>query len=187
MATQGAATVSGPAGRYATALYSYAGDLDRLTPVTANMERLGQLIDENDDLRRLVGSPLTDARDARRALRAVIRDQELGIVARRLIDVLIANRRLPLLRSIVTAFATLSAEKRGIVTAEVATAHPLTDVQEQQLRGRLIEMGHGSVRIERIVDPGLLGGLIVRVGAKLYDSSLKSRLQRLQYAMKGAA
>jgi F-type H+-transporting ATPase subunit delta len=185
--TQGAVVASGPAARYARALYSYAGDLDRLSPITLNMERLGQLIDGSPDLQRVIGSPLTDSQDARRALRAVIRDQELGIVARRLIDVLITNRRLPLLRSVVAAFAALVAAKRGIVTAEVTTARPLTEVQEQQLRGRLIEMGHRNARIERSVDQRLLGGLVVRVGARLYDSSLKSRLQRLQYAMKGAA
>jgi F-type H+-transporting ATPase subunit delta len=185
--TQGSAVASGPASRYATALYSYASDLDRLNPITLNVERLGELIDGNEDLQRVINSPLTDAQDARRALRAVIRDQELGIVVRRLVDVLITNRRLPLLRSVVAAYAALVAEKRGVVTAQVTTAHSLTDVQEQQLRGRLIEMGHGNVRIESDVVPGLLGGLVVRVGARLYDSSLKSRLQRLQYAMKGAA
>jgi len=69
----------------------------------------------------------------------------------------------------------------------VETAHPLTDVQEQQLRARLIEAGYGNVNIVKQVDPTLLGGLVVKIGARLYDTSLKSRLQRLQYAMKGAA
>ncbi len=187
MATHGAVLSSGPAARYATALYAYATDLDRLTPVTANIERLGRLIDQSPDLQRVIASPLTDTKQARAALRAVIREQELGIVARRLIDVLITNRRLPLLPSVIAAFAALVAEKRGITTADVTTAHTLSEVQEQQLRGRLIEMGYGNVRIQRHVDADLLGGLVVRIGARLYDSSLKSRLHRLQYAMKGAA
>jgi F-type H+-transporting ATPase subunit delta len=187
LATHGAVLSSGPAARYATALYAYATDLDRLTPVTANIERLGRLIDQSPDLQRVIASPLTDTKQARAALRAVIREQELGIVARRLIDVLITNRRLPLLPSVIAAFAALVAEKRGITTADVTTAHTLSEVQEQQLRGRLIEMGYGNVRIQRHVDADLLGGLVVRIGARLYDSSLKSRLHRLQYAMKGAA
>ncbi len=187
MASHGAALSSGPAARYAAALYAYATDLDRVTPVTANIERLGRLIEENSDLQRVIASPLTDTKQARAALRAVIREQELGIVARRLIDVLITNRRLPLLPAVIAAFAALVAHKRGITTAEVTSAHALTDVQEQQLRGRLIEMGFGNVRIQRHVDADLLGGLVVQVGARLYDTSLKSRLQRLQYAMKGAA
>ena len=69
----------------------------------------------------------------------------------------------------------------------MASAHPLTDVQREQLRARLIEAGYGNVNIQEAVDPSLLGGLVVRIGARLYDTSLKSRLQRLQYAMKGAA
>jgi F-type H+-transporting ATPase subunit delta len=87
----------------------------------------------------------------------------------------------------VRAFAALVAQKRGVITAHVASAHPLSDVQRQQLRARLIEAGYSNVNIVEQVDPDLLGGLIVRIGARLYDTSLKSRLQRLQYAMKGAA
>jgi F-type H+-transporting ATPase subunit delta len=97
------------------------------------------------------------------------------------------NRRLNHLREIVQAFGALVAERRGIVTAHVASAHPLNDVQRQQLRARLIEAGFGNVNIHESLQPELLGGLVVRVGARLYDTSLKSRLQRLQYAMKGAA
>jgi F-type H+-transporting ATPase subunit delta len=74
-----------------------------------------------------------------------------------------------------------------VVVAEVDSAYPLSDVQEQQLRARLIEAGYGNVDIVKRVDASLLGGLVVRIGARLYDTSLKSRLQRLQYAMKGAA
>jgi F-type H+-transporting ATPase subunit delta len=179
--------LSGAAGRYALALYGYAEDTDRLPQVIANVERLGALIDDNDDLRGVLESPLTDQADARRAMHAIIRANEIGVAARRLVDVLIVNHRLKLLRPIIAAFAALVAQKRGIVTAEVTTAHALTDVQEQQLRARLIELGYGNVRIDRRIDPSLLGGLVLRVGARLYDSSLKSRLQRLQFAMKGAA
>jgi F-type H+-transporting ATPase subunit delta len=101
--------------------------------------------------------------------------------------VVAANRRLAALQGIIAAFAALVAAKRGVVVAQVETAHALTDVQEQQLRARLIEAGYGNVNIVKKVDPSLLGGLVVRIGARLFDSSLKSRLQRLQYAMKGAA
>ena len=73
------------------------------------------------------------------------------------------------------------------MVAGVSSAHPLTDVQREQLRARLIESGYGNVNLQETVDPSLLGGLVVRIGARLYDTSLKSRLQRLQYAMKGAA
>jgi F-type H+-transporting ATPase subunit delta len=98
-----------------------------------------------------------------------------------------SNRRLARLRAIVSAFLTLVAEKRGVVGAQVITAHPLSVVQREALRARLIEAGYGQVNIEEHVDPSLLGGLTVRIGARLFDSSIKSSLQRLQYAMKGAA
>ena len=81
----------------------------------------------------------------------------------------------------------LETDNVGIVTAHVLSAHPLNDVQRQALRARLIEAGYSNVNIDEQVQPDLLGGLVVRIGARLYDTSLKSRLQRLQYAMKGAA
>ncbi len=124
---------------------------------------------------------------AARRDQAVLEEQGFGKTVADFVSVIANNRRLSALRAIVTAFATLVADKRGVVTASVASAHPLSDVQREQLRARLIEAGYGNVNILESVDPTLLGGLVVRVGARLYDTSLKSRLQRLQYAMKGAA
>ena len=177
----------GVAERYATALYGIAEDQHQLDLVVDQMNGLGRLIDENADLRRLLESPLIDMHTATTALRAALEEQGFGKTVQDFAGVVAANRRLAALRSIVTAFASLVARKRGVVVAQVETAHPLTDVQEQQLRARLIEAGYGNVDIIKRVDPSLLGGLVVRIGARLYDTSLKSRLQRLQYAMKGAA
>jgi F-type H+-transporting ATPase subunit delta len=173
--------------RYAAALYSHAEDQNALDAVVADMENLGRLIDQSADFRRLLASPLIDVNQASRAALAVLESEGFGKPVRDLVGVAAANRRLGQLRAIVTAFAALVADKRGVVTAHVATAHPLTDIQRQQLRARLIEAGYGQVNILEQVDPALLGGLVVRIGARLYDTSLKSRLQRLQYAMKGAA
>lgn len=173
--------------RYAAALYAHAADTNALDAVVAEMESLGQLIDESADMRRLLGSPLVDVNTAQKATRAVLMAQGFGKAVQDFVGVVTSNRRLGALRSIVASFATLVAEKRGVVVAEVESAHPLSDVQEQQLRARLIEAGYGNVNIVKRVDPSLLGGLVVKIGARLYDTSLKSRLQRLQYAMKGAA
>jgi F-type H+-transporting ATPase subunit delta len=145
--------------------------------VVEQMESLGRLIADNADLRRLVRSPLIDVNSAAKAIRAVLEAAGFGKTVLDFVGVVAANRRL----------AALVAAKRGVVVAQVETAHALTDVQEQQLRARLIEAGYGNVNIVKKVDPSLLGGLVVRIGARLFDSSLKSRLQRLQYAMKGAA
>ncbi len=175
------------ADRYAAALYAHAEDLNALGPVVSDMESLGRLIDSSAEFRRLMGSPLIDVNQARSAAMAVLLQEGFGKAVQDFVGVVTNNRRLRYLRDIVTAFAALVAAKRGIVTAHVATAHPLTDLQRQQLLARLIQAGYGNVNIAEQVDPTLLGGMVVRIGARLYDTSLKSRLQRLQFAMKGAA
>ena len=151
------------------------------------MDALGRLIADSADLKRLVRSPLIDVNSAGKAIRAALESQGFGKTVLDFVGVVASNRRLSALQNIIAAFAALVAAKRGVVVAQVETAHPLTDVQEQQLRARLIEAGYGNVNIVKKVDPSLLGGLVVRIGARLFDSSLKSRLRRLQYAMKGAA
>ncbi len=115
---------------------------------------------------------------SRAAAHAVLEQQGFSKMILDFVGVVASNRRLPVLRAIVAAFAALVAQKRGVVVATVASAHKLTDVQREQLRARLIEAGYGSVNIQETVDPTLLGGIVVRVGARLYDTSLKSRLQR---------
>ncbi len=186
----GATTIASGGGltdRYAAALYAHADEQHALDAVVAEMEALGQLIDTSADFRRLLASPLIDVNQATRAALAVLEQQGFGQQVQHFVGVVAANRRLRNLRDIVLAFAALVAERRGIISAHVASAHPLNDVQRQQLRARLIEAGYGNVNILESVEPDLLGGLVVRVGARLYDTSLKSRLQRLHYAMKGAA
>ena len=187
VAQAGTSSRGGLADRYATALYNLADEQGELDLVVDQMNALGRLIDESADLQRLLESPLIDIQASQQAVRAVLAQQGFGKTVQDFVGVVATNRRLSKLRAIVTDFLSLVAEKRGVVVAQVESAHALTEVQEQQLRARLIEAGYGNVDIVKKVDPGLLGGLVVRVGARLYDSSLKSRLQRLQYAMKGAA
>lgn len=173
--------------RYAAALYACAEEQGILPEVVDQVEALGRLIDSSPDFAALLNSPLVDVATAGRAVRAVLEGQGFDKLILDFAGVMVANRRMRTIRATVTAFAVLAADKRGVQVAEVTSAHPLTDLQEQQLRARLIEAGYARVEIVRHVDPSLLGGLVVRIGARLYDTSLKSRLQRLQYAMKGAA
>lgn len=173
--------------RYAAALYDLADEQGSLDATVSEMTELARLIDESDDFRRLLKSPLIDVAQARAAAEAVLAQEGFSKIVRDFVGVIANNRRLAVLRAIVGAFGTLVAKKRGVVTAHVATARPLSDVQRSQLRARLIEAGYGNVNLNEHVDESLLGGLVVRIGARLYDTSLKSRLQRLQYAMKGAA
>jgi F-type H+-transporting ATPase subunit delta len=186
----GGTTIShggGLADRYAAALYDLADEQNVLDQTVEQAEALGRLIDENKDFRLLLDSPVFDIKQALEAARAVLQSQDFSPIIVRFVSVIAANRRLARLRLILSAFAALVAQKRGVITARVSTAHGLSDVQRESLRARLIESGYGRVNIEEHVDPTLLGGLVVRIGARLYDSSLKSRLQRLKFAMKGAA
>ena len=175
------------AGRYAAALYAQADDTRALDATVDEMQALGRMIDQSPEFRRLLDSPLIDVTQARTAAVAVLKQEGFNELVQHFVGVVANNRRLGALREIVASFAALVASKRGVVVAKVVSAHPLSDVQREQLRARMIEAGYGTVNIEDSVDPSLLGGLVVRIGARLYDTSLKSRLQRLQYAMKGAA
>ncbi len=186
----GSTTVStrgGLADRYASALYALADETRVLDDTVWQMEGLAELIDRSAEFRRLMESPLVDVKQGVDAVRAVLQGEGFSPTVTRFVCVVAANRRLRELRAIVRTFAALVAEKRGVMTAHVTTAHALSDIQREQLRARLIESGYGRVNIEERVDPTLLGGLVVRIGARLFDSSIKSRLQRLQYVMKGAA
>ncbi len=186
----GGTTIShggGLADRYAAALYDLADEQGALDQTVFEAENLGKLIDGSADFRRLLDSPLFDIKQGMAGARALLEAENFSPIIVRFVCVIAANRRLSKLRAIVSAFAHLVAQKRGVVTAQVSTAHGLSDVQRESLRARLIESGYGRVNIHENVDPSLLGGLVVRIGARLYDSSLKSRLQRLKFAMKGAA
>ena len=186
----GGTTIShggGLADRYAAALYDLADEQGSLDQTVDQASELGRLIDGNADFRRLLNSPLIDVKQATEAARAVLQAEGFAPIIVRFVGVIAGNRRLNRLRAIVSAFAALVASKRGVVTAQVVTAHGLSLPQREAVRARLIEAGYGNVNIDEQVDASILGGLIVRIGARLYDSSIKSRLQRLQFAMKGTA
>ncbi|WP_419727902.1 ATP synthase F1 subunit delta [Lichenicola sp.] len=178
---------SGAAGRYATALYDLADERHDLDAVVDQADALGRLIDGSAELRSLLANPVLDVAQGRNAILAVMVAQGFGEILQHFVGVVANNRRLSDLRGIVAAFAALVASRRGIISAEVSSASPLTDLQRIQLRARLTEAGYGRVDIRERVDAALLGGLVVRVGPRLYDASLQSRLARLHYAMKGAA
>jgi len=173
--------------RYALALYELADERRQVDEITTEAASLERLITESQPLRSMLGDPRLDVSQSRGAIEAVLAREGFGETMRHLVGVVANNHRLGQLGAILVAFAFLVAERRGIIVAEVATAHPLSDLQRTQLRARLTEAGYGRVEIREQVDAELLGGLIVRVGSRLYDASLKSRLGRLQHAMKGVA
>jgi F-type H+-transporting ATPase subunit delta len=183
--------VGAPA-RYALALLGLADDLRKDEPgavdrIAADLEALFDLWRDNPVFRSFVADPRLDAAKQRAGMFAILDRAGIGREVRNLVGVMITNRRLSALPAVAQAFGALLAERRGQQTAEVTTAYPLTDTQRAQLVARLTEAGYPGVRLVERVDASILGGLIVRIGSRLYDNSIKSKLQRLQYAMKGAA
>lgn len=178
---------SGLSARYARALYDLADERKQLDQTVTEISALGTLIAESAPLKRLIASRTIDATEGARAMDAVLAAQGVSDLVRNYIGTAIRNRRLHDLPDLISGFAAYVAEKRGILTADIVSAHPLTDTQRSQLAARLAEAGYGRVNLRESVDPSLLGGLVVKIGSKLYDTSLKSRLQRLRFVMKGAA
>jgi F-type H+-transporting ATPase subunit delta len=182
----------GAAARYAQALLGLADDLRPTEPgavdrIAGDLEGLFTLWSDDADFRDFIADPRLDAVKQRAGAFAVLDRVGTGTEVRNLVGVMIVNRRLAELPAVAQAFGALLAARRGQQTADVTTAHPLNDTQRAQIVARLTEAGHSGVRLSESVDPSILGGLIVRIGSRLYDNSIKSKLQRLQYAMKGAA
>lgn len=186
MASQGTGT-SGIADRYATALFELARDASAIDAAAADLTQLQAMIDDSDDLRRLLRSPLFSREEQSRALDAVLERAGTGQLTRRFVGVVAKNRRLFALEDMIRAFRAILARHRGEITAEVTTAAPLNDRQRAQLEDALKSVLGARIAIQARTDPTLLGGMIVRVGSRMVDSSLRSKLDRLQLAMKGAA
>lgn len=177
--------LSGIAERYATALFELADEQKLLDPVADDLRRLRQLIDDSDDLRRLVRSPLINRADAGRAMAAVLTRGKAHPTTRNFIGLVCRNRRLLALPAMIRAYLAELARRRGETTAAVTVAQPLTGPQEKALTDALKQAMGVKVTIETRVDPGILGGLIVKVGSRMVDDSLGGRLDRLRVAMKG--
>jgi F-type H+-transporting ATPase subunit delta len=183
--------VGAPA-RYAHALLGLADDRRKDDPgaldrIAADLEALFGLWRDDKSFRDFIADPRLDGAKQRAGAFAILERAGIGTEVRNLVGVMITNRRLAALPAVAQAFGALLAERRGQQTAEVTTAHPLTETQRAQIVARLTEAGYSNVRLAEQVDASILGGLIVRIGSRLYDNSIKSKLQRLQYAMKGAA
>lgn len=171
--------------RYATALYDLADEQKVLDPVAADLRALRGLVDESADLRRLIRSPVVSRAEQGKAVAALAARAEFQPLVRNILGLLAKNRRLFVLPQVIEAFLAELAVRRGEVTAQVVSAQPLSDAQRQSLDERLRRAVGGKVAIETRVDPSLLGGLIVKLGSRMVDASLSSKLQRLQLAMKG--
>ncbi len=178
---------SGVAGRYATALFELAADKGAIDSTANDLSGIQALIDESGDLRRLIRSPLFSRDQQQAAMDAVLERAGISQLVRNFVAVVSQNRRLFALEGMIKAYRDLVARHRGEITAEVVTATPLSDSQRAAVEQALKQAIGANVTINTAVDAGLIGGMIVRVGSRMVDSSLRTKLQRLQLAMKGAA
>jgi F-type H+-transporting ATPase subunit delta len=172
------------AGRYATAVFELAREEKRLDKVEADLAAIQAVMDESADFRRLVASPLISREVQGRAVAAVLDRLKVETVTRNFAGVVVKNGRLDVLPKIIAAYTRLLAEERGEVTASVTSPRKLTAAQLKAVSQTLTRHAGRDVKIEPQVDESLLGGLVVRLGSTMIDTSLKSKLEHLQLAMK---
>ncbi len=172
-------------GRYATALFELARDENAIDAVSASLSTLKQALAESDDLRQLTTSPIVSRTEAVNAIAAAAASLGLDPLTTKFLGVLATNRRLGQVGAAIRAYNALAAVHRGETTAEVTSAHPLSAAQIKALTAKLKSQLDRDVVIDLTVDPSLLGGLIVKIGSKQIDGSIRSKLNTLAIAMKG--
>jgi F-type H+-transporting ATPase subunit delta len=173
------------AGRYASALFSLARDEKQIDAVSRSLESLGQALADSREFSQLIASPLVDREEAGKTFAAVTGELNLDPITANFLGVLARNGRKGQLPQVIRFFRRLSAEHRGETTAEVVSARPLSDSQMAQLKAQLKARAGRAVTIDAHTDPAILGGLVVKMGSQMIDSSLKTKLNRLAQAMKG--
>jgi F-type H+-transporting ATPase subunit delta len=179
--------VSGMAGRYATALFELALDAKAVDAVKADLDRFDAMIADSADLRRLVRSPVFGADEQNKALGAVLDKAGIGGLAANFLRLVTANRRLFAVRDMIKAFRTLVAKWKGEVSAEVTVAERLSDNHLDALKSALKSVTGGkAVDLNVKVDPTIIGGLVVKLGSRMVDSSLRTKLNAIKHAMKEA-
>lgn len=178
--------VAAIAARYADALFDLAREAKALDAVEAEIRRLAAAIAASRDLRAVLQSPVFDAADQTRAVLAVAEKAGMSPLVKNFISLVARNRRLFALSDMTSAFLARAAAHRGEVDAEALSAAPLSDDQTRRLRAEIERVVGKAVNLTARVDPELLGGLVVKVGSTMIDSSLKTKLARLKSVMKEA-
>lgn len=181
---QSGSMISTVADRYAGSLHELAVESGSVASVEADLARFEALIEGSDDLARLISSPVFAAEDQARAIGAILDKAKIGGLVGNFIRVVAGNRRLFAVPGMIRAFRRIAAQARGEVAAEVVSAHELTDAQLSELRSTLKGVAGKDVAITLTVDPSLLGGLVVKMGSRQIDTSLKTKLASLKLALK---
>lgn len=184
MASEGTG-VSELAARYAAALFELADEQKALDQTASDLDRLKQMLGESDDLRRLVRSPVLSRAEQGNAMAALMEAAGISPLTRNFVGLVARNRRLFALPAMIRAFLAELARRRGELTAQVTAARPLSEAQHSALVDTLKRAIGSKVSINVTVDPSLIGGMIVKVGSRMIDSSVRTKLAKLQLAMKG--
>lgn len=184
MAAESSST-AGVADRYAMALYELAAADGRLDVIATDLRQVRQLIAGSEDLRRLLRSPVVGREGQGKAIAALAGRAGLDDLTRRFLGVLARNRRLAAVPAVIDTFLSQLAAARGETAAEVVSARELTETQADGLRAALKKAVGGDIVLSQRVEPALLGGLVVKVGSRMVDSSLRTKLQQLRLTMKG--
>jgi len=174
------------AGRYATALFDLADEAGALDAVAQDLSRLSTLIRGSADLARVVRSPAFSREEQGRAMDAILARLSVNPLTRKFVGLVAEKRRLFALLDMAAGYEALLAHKRGEIKAKVTAAHPINDAQIQTLKDVLRASFHREVKLEVAVDERLLGGLIVKVGSRMIDSSLATKLNKLKLAIREA-
>jgi F-type H+-transporting ATPase subunit delta len=178
--------VSGMAGRYATALFDLAREDNSIDAVKADLDRFAALLAESPDLERLVRSPVFSADEQLQALSAVLERAGIGGLAAKFLKLVTTNRRLFAARDMIRGFRELVADYKDEVSAEVVVAERLRDEHVAALKDALHAVSGKHIDLNIKVDPAIIGGLVVKLGSRMVDSSLRTKLNAIRHAMKEA-
>jgi F-type H+-transporting ATPase subunit delta len=173
-------------GRYATALFELARDEKSVDAVKADLDKFSAMLADSADLARLVRSPVFSAEIQSKALAAVLEKAEILGISAKFLKVLTANRRLFAVSDVIRAFRALVAKFKGEATADVTVAEPLSDKNLDALKTALKSVTGKDVALNVKVDPSIIGGLVVKLGSRMVDSSLRTKLNSIKHAMKEA-
>lgn len=179
-------STAGIAGRYAVAIFELAEDSGDLDTVANHLGQLKEAIAGSDDLSRLISSPIVSRDEQAAAMAAICDKMEIGAPVSSMIGLMAMKRRLFALPDVISVFEALLADHRGIVPAEVSSALPLTDAQREDLEATIKKSVGADIALDVTVDESLIGGLVVKVGSKMIDTSIRSKLAALQTVMKEA-
>ena len=179
-------SVSGVSGRYATALFELARDEKAVDSVKADLDRFDAMLADSADLKRLVRSPVFSADSQSKALAAVLDKAGISGISANFLKVLTANRRLFAVSNVIRAFRMLVAKFKGEATADVTVAEKLSDNNLDTLKTALKTVTGKDVTLNVTIDPSIIGGLMVKLGSRMVDSSLRTKLNSIKHAMKEA-